>query len=81
LAVADVLVRPHERSPQVGLARHDRLANVRDSVTARRPPPAGSLVLVDDVYTTGSTLDACARALLAAGADEVAAVTFARALR
>jgi predicted amidophosphoribosyltransferase len=38
-------------------------------------------VLVDDVYTTGATLDACARALLDAGAEEVLAVTFARALR
>jgi predicted amidophosphoribosyltransferase len=38
-------------------------------------------VLVDDVYTTGATLDACARALLQSGADEVVAVTFARALR
>jgi predicted amidophosphoribosyltransferase len=38
-------------------------------------------VLVDDVYTTGATLDACARALLGAGGEEVVAVTFARALR
>jgi predicted amidophosphoribosyltransferase len=41
----------------------------------------GRVVLVDDVYTTGATLDACARELEAAGAAEVVAVTFARAVR
>jgi predicted amidophosphoribosyltransferase len=38
-------------------------------------------VIVDDVFTTGATLAAAAQALLDAGAPEVGAVTFARALR
>jgi predicted amidophosphoribosyltransferase len=37
-------------------------------------------VLVDDVHTTGATLDACARVLMASGAREVRAVTYARTL-
>jgi len=38
-------------------------------------------VLVDDVYTTGATLDACAQVLLEAGAERVTAVCFARTIR
>jgi predicted amidophosphoribosyltransferase len=38
-------------------------------------------ILVDDVHTTGATLDACARALRGAGAREVRAITYARTLR
>jgi ComF family protein len=71
------------RAPaQVGLERRARLVNVRGSVRVRSgsavPPRA---VLVDDVYTTGATLGACAQALRQAGTEEVVAVTFARALR
>jgi ComF family protein len=81
LPIAEALARSRGSTPQVGLARRERLANARGSVIATLAPPRGTLVLVDDVYTTGATLDACARALLEAGADEVVAVTFARALR
>jgi len=38
----------------------------------------GSVLLIDDVATTGATLDACARVLLEGGASEVFALTFAR---
>ena len=37
-------------------------------------------LLIDDVHTTGATLDACARALVAAGCREVVALTYARTL-
>jgi ComF family protein len=81
LPVRDVLRRAHTPA-QVGHERSARLQNARDSVRpwagVAAPPRA---VLVDDVYTTGATLDACAQALLEAGAREVVAVTFARALR
>ena len=81
LPLARVLARRQGSTPQMGLARRARIANARDSVAVRRQPPAGRLLLIDDVYTTGATLDACARALAGAGAHDVAAVTFARAIR
>jgi competence protein ComFC len=40
-----------------------------------------AVVLVDDVHTTGATLRACAATLRAAGAEDIACVTYARALR
>jgi predicted amidophosphoribosyltransferase len=86
LPVLDVLRRDRASRPQVGLERRARLANAPHSVSirggfcGRRPAIAPVVVLVDDVYTTGATLDACARALRGAGAREAVAVTFARAV-
>jgi ComF family protein len=80
--VRDVLERRGRPAPQVGLERTARLANARGSVALRpRASAPERVVLVDDVYTTGATLDACARALRASGSKEVTAVTFARAVR
>jgi ComF family protein len=80
--VRDLLVRTADHGPQVGLERRARLVNARGSVRSRSfSCPPERTVLVDDVYTTGATLDACARALLVAGVEEVFALTFARAVR
>jgi len=64
---------------QVGAGRVLRRSAGRfEAVLVALPPPAA--LLVDDVHTTGATLDACARALKAGGAQTVAAVTYARTL-
>ena len=81
LPVCDVLRRA-PATAQVGLERLERLESALGSVRPRAGLAAPArAVLVDDVYTTGATLDACGQALREAGAEEVVAVTFARALR
>jgi len=70
--------RDRERR-QVGATRAQRRRAGRLNIELRAPPPARA-VLVDDVHTTGATLDACARALLAAGCREVVALTYTRTL-
>lgn len=70
--------------PQAGLHADERRANVADVYVLRRlrrrliPP---TVVLVDDVMTTGATADACARVLKEAGVQRVLVLTAARAVR
>jgi competence protein ComFC len=77
------LRRRFYRRPQVGLGQAERLKNVRDAFEVVCPDSVrGRAVwLLDDVFTTGSTLDACARALKEAGASLVVALAVARDLR
>ena len=80
LPVVHALRRRRATTTQTDLPEGQRHANVLDAFRLRRPIPAGSIVVViDDVSTTGATVDACARVLLDAGAREVRALTAARA--
>jgi ComF family protein len=79
LPVAPLLGRTRPLAPQRGLARAERRRNVRGAFRARAA--RSRILLVDDVYTTGSTVAAAASALRAAGAARVDIVTFARAVR
>jgi ComF family protein len=82
LPVADALARTRRTPSQADLPAARRHANVRGAFEWRtRVPVKGrTIVLVDDVSTTGATLNACARPLLDAGATEVRALTAARAV-
>jgi ComF family protein len=78
----DALKRVRATPQQVGLSKTERADNVQGAF--RVPPPhkaevAGRrLVLIDDVLTSGATVDTCARALLRAGAKHVDVLVFAR---
>jgi ComF family protein len=82
MPVLDALKRVRKTGPQTRLTRKQRLENLRGAFEITRlggrwPVKAGA-VLVDDVLTTGSTVDACAKALRKAGFQRVFVVTVMR---
>ena len=76
----DILTRTLNTKPQTELSMKERLKNVRNAFEVASPLPEGvkTILLVDDVYTTGATARACAKALKRAGAKEVHVFTVAR---
>ncbi len=80
IGTGDLLRRARTLPRQRGLSLADRRRNVRGTVVADGESPR-RVCLVDDVYTSGATADACSSALRRAGARHVEVVTFARAVR
>ena len=78
--LGDVLKRVKPTLQQVGLTASERALNVQGAfAVADRSRVAGRrLILIDDVLTSGATIDACARALNRAGAAAVDVLVFAR---
>jgi len=78
-----ILVRQRATISQVGLTREQRRENMRDAfrVHDRRRVRGCTVIVVDDVMTTGTTLSECARVLKQAGAERVLAATVARAFQ
>ena len=80
MEVTEVLTRSRRTEAQVSLGARQRMANVAGAFAVQpNTSVAGlSVVLIDDVVTTGSTLSACAKELIGAGAVSVRAVSLAR---
>lgn len=76
----NLLQRTRYTVTQTHFDRQERMQNLRDAFSLRQNAHVlgQNLLLVDDVFTTGSTLDECARVLTSAGAKTVCALTLAR---
>jgi ComF family protein len=76
---AKCISRRRETRSQVGLSLEERKQNVENAFSASSVK-SKKVLLVDDVCTTGATLQSCASSLVSAGAESVAALTLARAI-
>jgi ComF family protein len=78
-----VLERRRETQTQTGLTRHQRRENIRGAFVVAKPEKVKGreILLVDDVFTTGTTVSECARILRRAGASKVFVATVARTLK
>jgi ComF family protein len=77
-----VLARRHWTQPQTGLGRKQRIANIKNAFQLKNTlAVAGKrILLVDDVYTTGATVNECAGVLAQGGTESVDVLTLARAI-
>jgi ComF family protein len=80
LPVEHALIRVRYTSTQTRLQRHERMENLRGAFELRHTPAVTGkhIILIDDVFTTGSTVEECARVLRRANAASVRVLTVAR---
>jgi competence protein ComFC len=83
--LSDILIKIKHTNPQMELSKLEREKNIQGAFAIRAggvsdtPPISGKKIfLVDDVYTTGSTMEECAKVLRKAGAKEVWGIALAR---
>jgi len=76
--LTDVLIKIKSTSPQMELPEEKRRENLKDAFACRKTIRDKKVFLVDDVYTTGSTMEECAAKLLESGTKEVWGIVIAR---
>ena len=76
----NVLIKTKETLPQVELSDEERKENIKGAFSCQHPELVRErkVLLVDDIYTTGSTMAECARVLKKSGAKEVIGIVIAR---
>ena len=77
--IIDGLRKVADTPPQVGLSAKERAANVKNTFVCTGKVAGMNILLIDDVMTTGATVNACARQLHRAGARSISVLTLARA--
>lgn len=82
LPAENILEKTRKTGYQNELPKIERLTNLKDAFKARRDSgiKGKSILLIDDVMTTGATLDECAKTLISCGADNVICLTLARGI-
>ncbi len=75
----DILIKVKNTEHQKSLDRNHRLKNLVDAFRADKVDAFENILLIDDVYTTGATIDACSKALIDAGYKKIYFLTFASA--
>jgi ComF family protein len=83
LPVSFSLLKRHKFTlTQTGLNKTEREENIKGAfvVTDKKKVSDENIILVDDVYTTGATINECAKTLLKTGAQKVAVLTLARVI-
>lgn len=76
--LVDCLSEKESRGQQAKLDRSRRLKNLNNSIGIQPHPPLKNILLIDDIVTTGSTLNECSRVLKNAGAEHITAIVLAR---
>jgi ComF family protein len=82
IPLSTTLIKTKETKPQMELNRAERIENIKDCFEIKDKNEIGNktILLIDDVYTTGTTMDQCAKVLKENGAREVWGLTVAREL-